>query len=164
MSSPVKIRSSSIASIIDCPLRGLSIMLGLVKQLASTAPATIGSAVHEGTASFDHATVTGYPINPDDAAGVVVDYLKDHNDDTRWGKITPKEAERRALGVYTRYCTDISPKMKYEAVELPLTPMILDVNGVEIELTGTLDRVYKAEGTGILDIKTGVNACSQKPE
>jgi len=173
--SVVKIRSSSISTIIDCRLRGLSIMLGLVKALPSTAPATIGSAVHDGTAVYDQAKLDGDIITPNDAAGVVVDYLKDHNDDTRWGKITPKEAERRALGVYTRYCVDIAPKMKYEAVELPLTPMILDVNGIEIELTGTLDRVYThcdeaifdknyEPGRGILDVKTGINACSAKPE
>lgn len=168
---PVKIRSSSIASIIDCRLRGLSIMLGLVKQLPSTAPATIGTAVHEGTAVFDEYRLAGNNPKPDDAAEIVVDLIWHPQEEVNWGKITQKEAERRALGVYTRYCTDVAPKMKYEAVELPLTPMILDVNGVEIELTGTLDRVYsnymgniEHDNVGILDIKTGINACSAKPE
>jgi len=49
------------------------------------------------------------------------------------------------------------------------------VDGVEIELTGTLDRVYSecdwidhtsinvaTNPTGILDVKTGANACAQK--
>ncbi len=150
-------------------------MLGLVKPLPSTAPAQIGTACHEGTAAFDHAKLTGYPVSVDDAASVVVDNIWHPQQEVNWGRITQKEAERRALGVHTRYCTDIAPKMQYEAVELPLTPMILNVHGIDIELTGTLDRVYTycsepifdkdyKPGRGILDVKTGINACSAKPE
>ena len=75
MSDPINIRASSIASIIDCPLRGLSIQLGLVKQLPSTPPALIGSACHEGTAVFDRARIQGSPISADDAAEAVVEYI-----------------------------------------------------------------------------------------
>ena len=171
----VSIRSSSISSIIDCPSRGLSIMLGLIKQLPSTAPAAIGTACHEGTAMYDKHRMKGEDFKPDDAADVVVDNIWHPKDEVNWGRITQKEAERRALGVYTRYCTDIAPQIKYEAVELPLTPFTININGVEIELTGTLDRIYtqwtpvdesteRLTGRGILDIKTGVNACSAKPE
>ena len=165
MAESVRIRASSVASIFDCPLRGLSIMLGLVKQCPTTAPAAIGTAVHEGTAVYDQELLNGNQIKPDDAAGVVVDYLKHPKDESvNWGKITQKEAERRALGVYLRYCTDIAPQLTYEAIELPLSALIVNVDDVEIELTGQLDRVYKSKGIGVVDLKTGVNACSQKPE
>ena len=164
MTESVRIRASSVSSIFDCALRGLSIQLGMVRQCPTTAPAAIGSACHEATAKFDQAKLDGDSITADDAAEVLVNYIWHPPEEINWGKITQKEAERRGLGVFTRYCTDIAPQLTYEAVELPLTSLIVDVDGVEIELTGTLDRLYKANGIGVLDIKTGINACSQKPE
>ena len=86
MSNPINIRASSIASFFSCPKRWAAIHIDGVPQLPSTAPAAIGSAVHEGTAVFDKAIMDGSPIAPDDAAGVVVDYLHDNNDDVAWGK------------------------------------------------------------------------------
>lgn len=164
MDGPVRIRASSVSSIIDCPKRGLSIALGLTKQLPSTAPAAIGSAVHEGTAAFDKAELDGSPITADDAAGTVVDYIWNSPDDVQWGRTTQKEAERRGLGVLTRYCTDIAPTIDYKEVELKLVPMVIDVEGIEIELTGTLDRIYhESNDSGILDVKTGARVCSTSP-
>lgn len=170
MADPVNIRASSIAAIVDCPLRGLSIALGLVNQLPSTAPAVIGSACHAGTAAFDQAVIERNPITPDDAAEVVVDYLQHPEGEVNWGTMRPEEAERRALGVHTRYCTDIAPTIEYGLVEVTLNNLIVDVDGVEIELSGTLDRIYNKPiegetvwGHGILDVKTGANVCAQKP-
>lgn len=174
MSDAIRIRASSIASIMDCKLRGLSIMLGLVEQCVTTAPAIIGTAVHEGTAMFDREQLEGHKVEPDDMAGVVVDNIWHPDEEVNWGSITQKEAERRALGVYTRYCTDVAPRLQYEEVEMSLSPVILDVDGVELELTGKLDRVYSdcqgfdlsdnKEERGVLDLKTGLNACTAKPE
>jgi len=181
MTDAINIRASSIASIIDCPLRGLSIALGYVKSLPSTAPACIGTACHEGTAAFDKAKLDGCPISADDAAGVMVDLIWHPEQEVYWGRTTQKEAERRALGVLTRYCSDIAPTIEYKDIELSLAPMVVEVEGIEIELTGTLDRIYnefepniivtnEAEihetptgRSGILDIKTGARVCSTKP-
>jgi len=178
MNDVVNIRASSIASIVDCPLRGLSIQLGLVDQLPSTPPAAIGSACHAGTAVYDQAVIDGDPISADDSAEVVVEYLKEHNDEINWGTTRPEEAKRRALSVNTLYCNDVAKLLRYEQVELPLKPLIIDVEGVRIELTGTLDRIYTAiyslddDGKvieyepagqrGVLDVKTGANVCAQK--
>lgn len=168
----VRIRASSIASIIDCPLRGLSIALGLVKPLPSTAPAAIGTAVHASTAAFDHAIAEGYDAKADDTAEVAVDLICKPEEEVDWGRVSEKEALRRALGVHTRYCTDIAPAMTYTEIELDLAPFTVSVEGVEIELTGTLDRVCvnplsaTKEGVykhGIADLKTGARACSQSP-
>lgn len=161
---PYRIRASSIAAIIDCPLRGLSIALGLVKPLPSTAPAAIGTACHEGTAAFDRARLEGTPITPDDAAEIVMDLVWMPGEEVDWSGVTQEQAEARALGVHTRYCVDIAPTIEYEAVELTLEPLVVDVAGISIELTGTLDRVYKQESKrGILDIKTGARVMSQNP-
>lgn len=147
-------------------------MTGAVKALPSTAPAAIGTAVHEGTAVYDQSVIDHSGITIDEAAGTVVENIWNPQDEVRWRNISQKDAERRALGVFTRYCNDVAPTIKYECVEMPLTSLVIDVEGVEIELTGTLDRVYSKfeqygtiePGRGILDIKTGVNACSAKPE
>ena len=184
MPQVIDIRASSIAALVDCPLRGASLALGLVDPLPSTAPACIGSACHEGTAKYDAARINGEKMSVDDAAGFVVDYLKDPGQEVNWGGVSMREAERRALGVHTRYCTDIAPHMAYEAVELPLESLSIEFpeNDIQINLTGTLDRIYRgwiefepvvdntvtAETTapirrGILDIKTGARACSQAP-
>lgn len=180
MNDPINIRASSVAPIIDCPKRGLSLALGLVKQLPSTPPSIIGTACHEATAVFDKNKVEGHPIMPDDAAEVIVENIQNPRDEVNWGKVTKKDAERRALGVYTRYCSDIAPTIEYDEVELTLAPLVIDVDGLDIELTGTLDRVYSAisfantstgqfidmwpsKGRGILDIKTGARVCSTKP-
>jgi len=150
-------------------------VLGLVKQLPSTPPAVIGSACHEGTAAFDKAIIAGEKILPNDTANIVEQYIMYPPEEVDWGSVTKDEATRRALGVYSRYCQDISPKIKYRQVELTLDRLVVDVDGVEIELTGTLDRVYSecdwidhtsinvaTNPTGILDVKTGANACAQK--
>jgi hypothetical protein len=170
MADPIPIRASSVAGIIDCPLRGLSIQLGLVKQLPSTAPACIGSAVHGSTAAFDKAVVSGNPISAYDASEIAEDYIRHPPEEVNWGGMTEKQALTRALGVHTRYCSDISGLMVYEHVELPLAELVVDVDGVGILLTGTLDRIYsdgryKQDGgkRGITDLKSGARACSQKP-
>ena len=159
----VRIRSSSIASIIDCPLRGLSIALGLVKPLPSTAPAAIGSACHASTAAFDHAVAAGHNPKPNDTADIVVDMIRNPEEEVDWGMVSIPEAERRALGVHTRYCTDVAPKIDYIDIELKCTPMLVEVEDIQIELTGTLDRacVNKDNEFGIADLKTGARACSQ---
>lgn len=162
----INIRASSIASIIDCPLRGLSITLGMVKPLPSTAPAAIGSACHASTAAHDHACAEGLNPKPYDTVDVLVEMIRNPDEEVNWGMLSIEEAERRALGVHTRYCTDIAPRMQYTEIELGLAPMVIDVEGVEIELTGTLDRVrcdVEPVDIGIADLKTGARACSQSP-
>ena len=105
----------------------------------------------------------------DDAAGFVVNYLQNPPEDVNWGGVSRAEAERRALGVHTRYCNDVAPRLTYEAVELPLQNLSVDFpeNGITINLTGTLDRIYTRlnddKSRGILDIKTGARACTTAP-
>lgn len=177
MTDPINIRASSISGIIDCPKRGLSIQLGLVKQLPSTAPAIIGTACHAGTAAFDRARVDGNPIEPDDASEFIEKAIFQPEYDVDWGDMRKEEGYQRALAVNSRYCTDVSPRLEYQQVEMLLAPFVLNIDGVRIQLTGTLDRVYSSimpmddignlydpvtAGMGILDVKTGASVCKQK--
>lgn len=176
----ISIRASSVASLVDCPLRGVSLALGLVKPLPSTPPACIGSAVHAGSAVYDQHALDGSPITPNEGAGVVVDYLRHPPEDVNWGDMAYREAERRALGVFTSYCSQIAPRFQYQSVELTLEPMVLDFSSegvpVLMTLTGTLDRQYASyaggddlapiaqdgQQYGIMDEKTGARALGLK--
>ena len=171
MSEIFKVRSSSFGSFFDCPLRWAEVNL-YGNSLPSTAPAAIGSAVHESTAAFDQHAADGDPISVIDAAEVAVNYIRQPEEEVNWGDVSRDKAVERALGVHTRYCNEIAPKMTYEVIEKTLDPLLVDVNDdVTIELTGTLDRVYTmmTETTaddyplkeyGVSDVKTGMRAMS----
>lgn len=164
MLQEINIRASSISAFFSCPKRWAAIHLDKLPPMPSTPPAVIGSAVHEGTAVYDSAILSGENIAPDDAAGVVVDYLQHPKDDVNWSSMTYKEAERRALGVYTRYVTDEAPNLKFYAVELPLDALNIDFpeQDITISLTGTLDRIFiDSEKRSVLDIKSGERVMSQ---
>ena len=64
------------------------------------------------------------------------------------------------MWVHTKYCTEYAPKQDYVSVEMQLEPMDINVDGVTVQLTGTMDRarVSRSGGFGIKDLKTGVRA------
>lgn len=173
MSEIYKVRSSSFGSFFDCDLRWARINL-YGDYIPSTAPAAIGSAVHESTAVFDQHTADGDPISVLDAAEVAVKYIQQPEEEVNWGDVSREKAIERALGVHTRYCNDVAPKMTYHVIERTLDPLQIQVNeDVIIELTGTLDRIYSREmkvqlanqesyttGYGVSDVKTGLRALS----
>lgn len=156
----VSIRASSWSSLFDCPMKWEGIALLGMKSPSSPA-AHLGTSIHAGTAVFDQARVDGKPIRPADGVGVVVDALKHPEYPVDWrGEqvLTPKTAERLAVALYSRYCTDIAPTHEYTAVELTCKPLQIDVGGgLIIELTGSLDRIRRkpSGNEGISDLKSG---------
>ena len=178
-----KIRASSVAEFIDCPLRWFTKHIEGVLGVA-TPPTLIGSACHASTAAYDASRLIvddSKWISVDDAAEVLVQTLKDPEYEVDWGDVSYKEAERRALGVHMRYCEEIAPRMVYSEVEKKLEKLTVRVdlpNGgsADLEITGTLDRIYEeahewvenqmpmaATRRGIADVKSGARACSQNP-
>lgn len=160
MSDPFRVRASSWGSLFDCAHRweGTHI-LGLT--MPSSARAQLGTAIHAATAVFDQAALDGQPVKPIDVAEVLVDgiYHPDREVDWSVDDLTQKEAEVIGLNLVTRYCLEIAPRYRYVAVELAVTPWVIDCgNGVAIEITGTLDRSRAragATGVGICDLKSG---------
>jgi hypothetical protein len=160
----VFVRASSWLSLMDCPARWHATNI-MRKYLPSSPPALIGNAVHAGSATFDTARMNDAPINPDDAADEVIEYLRHPPFDVDWSHeqvFTKKTAERIALTLYTRYCNDISPMFDFSAVEKQCEPLDVDMgDDLVITLTGTLDRLYEIEPipnliqTGVLDLKSG---------
>lgn len=162
----VPMRASSVASFFDCNLRWAAIHLDKIRNLPSTPPAAIGTACHAGTAAFDSARMAGSPITADDAAEALMESLHHPEQEVDWAGMPMRDAERRALGVHTKYCADIAQGFEFVAVEHRLAPLQIafDEHDITIELTGTLDRIYtRDQRHGVADVKTGERACSQKP-
>lgn len=163
----ISVRASSLPGLFDCGYRWeASNVLGMRKP-ASGAMA-LGTAIHKGTAAFDSAQLAGKPIKPDDAAGALVDHLKNPGEDVVWTDedLTKQEAERIGLNLHTRYCTQVSPKLVFAAVELDVGQLVIDVpeQGVKVKLTGHLDRSRVIRGQTrprIADLKTGGKAASK---
>lgn len=162
------IRASSFPELFDCAHRweGKHI-LGL--SLPSGLRARLGTAIHAGTAAFDAARVEGNPITPDEAASVLVDALHHPTEDVDYSQddLTVREAERIGLILHTKYCLEVSPRYEFLSVERTIKPLTIDCgSGVEITLTGTLDRSRTSSGRagkGIVDLKSGGAAVESVP-
>ena len=164
MSEPsIKIRASSWASLFDCSYRFEGIhLLGMRNTVGLRA--ALGTAIHAGTAAFDQARITGDAVTADDAAGVLVDKLRDPENEFDAGKddLSMREAETTGITLLTKYCREVSPQYNFLAVEMETKPMDIDCGGgVTIRLTGTMDRarIKKTNfGIGIADLKSGAAA------
>ena len=154
--SQVRFRASSIASAFDCWMRWEAIHLrGMFQR--GTPPAAIGTAVHAGAAVYDNSRMIGSSLSVDDAAGAVVDSIWNPDQEIDWAGEDKGNAEKTALSVYALYCGEIAQQFRFQAVEMRLNDLSIDMgDGLTIILTGTLDRVYEGiAGRGINDIKTG---------
>lgn len=158
--STITARASSWGSLFDCAhaWEGAH-LLGMRKP--SGLRAALGTAVHASTAANDQAKLDGNPLRPDETAGVMVDTLRNPEQDVDYSadNLTVNEAERIGLSLHAKYCTEIAPQFEYTAVEMKLTPLEIDCgNGMIIRLTGSMDRARVARlenGIAIPDIKTG---------
>lgn len=153
----VSIRASSLAELFDCParweakhIRGLS--------TPSTGQSILGKAIHASTAVFDRSRMNQVGITIDEAASAAVDTIYSPQEDVIWQEgETPQEAEKIAVALHTKYCSDIAPHCEYVAVEVKCER--LEITGLGIALTGETDRVRKTEnGYGISDLKSGKTA------
>lgn len=156
----VTVRASSWGSLFNCAYAWEGVHLLGIKS-PSSPRALLGTAIHASTAAFDSARITGLELSAFDAAEHLVQILRHPKFDVDWrnSDLTPNEAEVAGLTLHTRYCTEISPRYEFVAVELETRPMDIDCgNGVTVRLTGTLDRARvrrQQEGVGIADVKTG---------
>ncbi len=166
MSDPFRIRASSWGSLFDCAHKWEGEhLLGMWKPYSPRA--LLGTAIHASTAAFDDARVNHFDLTPDDTAGIFVETLRDPGKDVDWSTsdIRIRDAERIGLTLHTRYCLEVSPNYQFEAVEMETVPLVIDCgHGIQIQLTGTLDRsrIRKTtNGIGISDLKTGKASVQQ---
>lgn len=154
------VRASSWGRLFDCAHAWEAThILGMKKPAGMRA--LLGTAVHAGTAAFDRARLEGVTCTPDDAAGVLVDELRNPAQEVDMGQdgLSIDEAERIALVVLVKYCAEIAPRFEYIDVETTLDPLNIDCgNGMTVRLTGTMDRARVAATEGgivVPDVKTG---------
>lgn len=156
--TPVAVRASSLPGLFDCPARFEATQIRGLRS-PSSGKAILGRAVHASTAVYDVARIQGdFDLTPDEAAGAAVDVIQRPEEDVAWDEsLTPATAEKIALDLHGLYCDQIAPEEEYAAVEV--TCEALTITDLNLTLTGTVDRIYKADGDlGIADIKTGSRA------
>ncbi len=157
------VRASSWSSLFECGYRWEGIHLLKMRNVVGLR-AALGTAIHAGTAAFDQSRLEGSGVSADDAASVMVDKLRDPENeyDPKRDDLTVADAERVGISLLTKYCLEISPRYQFVAVEMETKPLDIDCGGgVVVRLTGTMDRarIRRAErGVGIADIKSGSSA------
>jgi len=164
MSDPsITIRASAWSGLFDCAYRFEGIHLLGMRNVVGL-KAALGTAIHAGTAAFDQSRLEGQNITVNDAAGVLVDKLRDPDNefDRNRDDLSMPEAERVGISLLHQYCLQVSPRYEFVAVEMDTKPLDIDCGwGVIVRLTGTMDRarIRKAEhGVGIADLKSGATA------
>jgi len=156
MNESVVIRASSIGALMDCPARWLAIHRE-GRRVPSTHQATLGRAVHAGTAVFDRERVAGQVPSLSAATDAAVEAALRPGEDVDWQDNKPEDVADVAASLTSRYCTLYAPTVEYAAVEVAVDALHLTDLG--ITLTGTTDRVRRAAGgLGIADLKTGKTA------
>jgi PD-(D/E)XK nuclease superfamily len=149
----ITIRASSLPHLFDCPARWASIHIE-GKHMPSSGKAMLGKAVHASTAKYDQSVLDGAGLTVDETAAAVIDTIYSKDEEVLWEDESPREAEKIAISLHTRYCQAIAPKQNYRAVEVKCDR--LDITDLGISLTGTTDRVrITDDGFSICDIKTG---------
>lgn len=161
------VRASSWAGLFDCAYRWEGIHLLKLRNVVGLR-AALGTAIHAGTAVFDQSRLDGAGLTADDAAGAMIDKLHDPGNEFDPGRddLTLREAERVGLALVSKYCTEVSPRYSFVAVEMETKPLDIDCGGgVIVRLTGTMDRarIRRAVGggIGIADLKSGAAAVRQ---
>ena len=159
----ITVRASSWAGLFDCAYRWEGIHIQGLRNVVGLR-AALGTAIHAGTAVFDQARVSGESVSADDAAGVLIDKLRDPENefDPARDDLSMPEAERVGVTLLAKYCVEVSPRYRFLAVEMETTPLDIDCGGgVVVRLTGTMDRarIRKSDdGIGIADLKSGAAA------
>lgn len=163
----ITIRASAWGGLFDCAYRFEGIHLLGMRNIVGLR-AALGTAIHAGTAAFDQSRIDGRGVTVDDAAGVLVDKLRDPENefDPDRDDLSMPEAERVGLSLLVKYCREVSPRYHFVAVEMETVPLDIDCgDGVVVRLTGTMDRarIRKSQhGVGIADLKSGAAAVQKK--
>jgi hypothetical protein len=140
-----QVRASAFGGLFDCGYRfEWETLMG--KRKTSSLRAWLGTSIHASTAAFDKAALAGAPISANESADVFQEMLWTPTEevDFKDSKLSMKQAEVIGLTLHARYCAEIAPLMIFESVEMALKPLDVDVEGVIIRLTGTMDRARVA--------------------
>ena len=153
---PVIIRASSFGSLFDCPARWQAIYRE-GRRMPTSGNATLGRAVHKGTALFDGEKLAGQVPSLSAATDAAHEAVRNPGEEVDWNGEEPERFASIAESLTGRYCTLFAPTTDYAGVEVGVES--LELTDLAIILSGTADRVRRTEaGLGIADLKTGKTA------
>lgn len=157
------LRASSWPSFYDCAHRWYwENVYGL--RGPSAGPATLGTAIHAGTAHFDKAVIEGKPVSVIEAVDASREAVARPEEETFWDEnLSQAEADTFAIKLTTKYCQEVAPTRRYIAVELKCDTLDIATKHGVIRVTGTTDRVRELEDgrRGVTDLKSGKTATSK---
>lgn len=160
------IRASAWPSFYDCAHRFYwENVMGL--RGPSSGPATLGTAIHAGTAHYDQAVLDGAPVSVLEAVDASREALAHPEDEVAWDEnLTPKEADGFAIALTTKYCQEVAPTRTYVGIELQCEALDINTPHGIVRVTGKTDRVRElADGRrGISDLKSGKTATSKNED
>jgi len=147
-----RIRASSFSDLLDCAARWEARNL-LDMRSPSSGEATLGTAVHAGAALFDKREGT-----LKDAIDCARENIIRPREETNWNNadLSKSDAEKMAGVMTAGYCAEFKD-VSWHSVERTFAPLVVSVDDVLIELTGTTDRIKQGDD-GLLsvgDLKTG---------
>lgn len=160
------LRASSWPSFYDCSHRWYWENVMRLRS-PSSGPATLGTAIHAGTAHFDQATMDGQPVSVLEAVDASREALAHPEEEVQWDdNLTPKEADTFAIALTTKYCQEVAPTRTYVGIELQCEALDIETRHGVIRVTGKTDRVRElADGRrGISDLKSGKTATSKNED
>lgn len=157
------VRASAWPTLFDCAHRFYwQNIYGL--RSPSAGPACLGTAIHGGTAAYDQAALDGTPISITDAVDASRELIVHPEDEVVWDDgLTESEADKFAVLLTAKYCTDIAPAQHYTAVELQCTALDISTRHGVVRVTGKTDRIRQLEDgrKGVADVKTGATATTK---
>lgn len=157
MSALVNVRASSLGELTDCGHRWyVHHVLG--KRPPSSGKATLGTAIHRGTAKWDSAVIAGNVPDVEAATETARAAVRDPGFAVVWDDDEkPEQVAQIAADLTALYIQQIAPQFDFVAVEVRCDGVAIHELG--ISLSGSVDRVYRAgNGHGIADVKSGGNA------
>lgn len=170
------LRASSLKELFDCSYRWeASNTNSGIPAIPTSIKGHTGTAVHKATEIYDKNYLGQYaPSIPNsELLSRAEATFKMAFDNPKFAikEATAKEiGDMRTIGLklVRRYINEIAPTVSYSNIELKCKPMEIDVGGVILSLTGTIDRLYIPDtnpmSRGVLDLKTGVQAVNAQNE
>lgn len=152
------VRASSWPELFDCSYRWYwKNIVGL--RHPSSAFSALGTAIHAGTAVFDHARLEGHEGDAELAADVAYSHISEA-EDVDWEDSNPRELASVAVRLTAMYCQIIAPTRKYLAVEIQCNGLDIVTKHGAIRVTGTTDRIRQDDDgrIGVDDLKSGARA------
>lgn len=172
-------RASSLKELFDCPSRWQANNTNSgIPAIPTSLKGHAGSCVHKATEIYDKKYLGRLAPQTPNAEFLkrTLDCFNLAFDQPEYNvrETTPKDigdVRKVGLMLVEKYITEVAPTMMYSHIEVKCKPWEVDVGGVILSLTGTIDRIYmEAQGLnignaaspiykhGIADIKTGVQA------